>query len=96
MSLLLSKAPVWSKNYEKLHPDEKNTVRSILFSMDKFGVGDEFIQEFLMTVDDFPVKSYLIKQCRSNLNRQVKISSTPGLAPGPQYFASPSATKLQS
>ena len=72
-------------NYEKLHPDEKNTVETILFLMDKFGVGDEFIHELSMAVDDFPVKSYLIKQCRSDLNKQVKISTTPGLAPGAQY-----------
>ena len=72
-------------NYEKLHPDEKNTVETILFLMAKFGVGDEFIHELAMAVDDFPVKSYLIKQCRSDLNKQVKISTTPGLAPGAQY-----------
>ena len=34
-----------------------------------------------MAVDDFRVK-LLIKQCRSDLNKQVKISTTPGLAPG--------------
>ena len=73
-------------NYEKRHPDEKNTVETILFLMAKFGVGDEFIRELSMAVDDFPVKSYLIKQCRSDLNKQVKISTTPGLAPGAQYF----------
>ena len=38
-----------------------------------------------MAVSDFPVKSYLIKQCRSDQNKQVKISATPGLAPGTQY-----------
>ena len=70
--------------YEKLHLDDKNTVESILFLMDKFGVGDEFIHELSMAVDDFPVKSYLIKQCRSDLNKQVNISTTPGLAPGAQ------------
>lgn len=48
--------------------------------MDKFGVGDEFIHKLSMTVEDFPVKSYLIKQCRPDLNKQVKISTTPGLA----------------
>ena len=29
--------------------------------------------------------SYLIKQCRSDLNKQVNISTTPGLAPGARY-----------
>ena len=53
--------------------------------MDKFGVGDDFIHELSMVVDDFPIKSYLIKQCRSELNKQAKITTTPGLAPGAQY-----------
>ena len=55
--------------YEKLHPDDKNTVESILFLMDKFGVGDEFIHELSMAVDDFhlivkssPVQSSLFWQ----------------------------------
>ena len=38
-----------------------------------------------MAVVDFPVKSYLIKKCRSDLNKQVIISTTPGLAPGAWY-----------
>ena len=71
--------------YETLHPDDKNTVESILFLMDKFGVGDEFVHELSMAVEDFPIKSYLIKQCRSELNKQVKITTTPGLAPGAQH-----------
>ena len=53
--------------------------------MDKFGVGDEFVHELSMSVADFPIKSYLIKQRRAELNRQVKITTTPGLAPGAQY-----------
>ena len=55
------------------------------FLMDKFGVGDEFVHELSMVVNDFPVKSYLIKQCRSMLNKEVRITTTPGLAPGAQY-----------
>ncbi|KAJ7365765.1 hypothetical protein OS493_002482 [Desmophyllum pertusum] len=53
--------------------------------MDKFGVGDEFVHELSMAVEDFPIKSYLIKQCRSELNKQVQITTTPGLAPGAQH-----------
>jgi len=72
--------------YEKLHLHDKNTVESKLFLKDKFGVGDEFIHEQSMAVDDFLVKSYiLIKQCRSDLNKQVKISTMPGLVTGAQY-----------
>ena len=71
--------------YESLDNDDKTTVESILFLMDKFGVGDEFVHELSMVVNDFPVKSYLIKQCRSVLNKEVRITTTPGLAPGAQY-----------
>jgi len=71
--------------YESLSEEYKTTVESILFLMDKFGVSDEFVYELSMVIEDFPVKSYLIKQCRSNLNKQVKITTTPGLAPGAQH-----------
>lgn len=71
--------------YDKLHPEEKATVESILYLMDKFGVSDNFMHELTMVVEDFPVKSYLIKHLRTELNKQVKITTTPGLAPGAQY-----------
>jgi len=71
--------------YDKLHPEEKATVESILYLMDKFGVSDNFMHELTMVVEDFPVKSYLIKHLRTELNKQVKITTTPSLAPGVQY-----------
>ena len=67
--------------YGKLSNDDKVTVESILYLMDKFGVGDEFVHELSMSVAEFPIKSYLIKQRRAQLNGQVKITTTPGLAP---------------
>ena len=48
-------------------------------------LGDEFVHELSMSVTHFPIKSYLIKKRRAELNRQVKITTTPGLAPGAQY-----------
>ena len=70
--------------YAKLSEDDKAKVESILYLIDKFGVGDEFIHEMSMTVDGIP-KSYLIKQCRKDLNSGCFIKSTPGKAPGAQY-----------
>ena len=70
--------------YAKLSEDDKAKVESILYLIDKFGVGDEFIHELSMTVDGMP-KSYLIKQCRKDLNSGCVIKSTPGKAPGAQY-----------
>ena len=48
--------------YDKLSNDDKVTVESIPYLMDKFGVGDEFVHELTMSVAKFPIKSYLIKQ----------------------------------
>ena len=70
--------------YAKLSDDDKARVESILYLIDKFGVGDEFIHELSMIVDGMP-KSYLFKQCRKELNKGCFIKSTPGKAPGAQY-----------
>ena len=64
--------------YEKLNNEDKVKIESILYLMEKFSVGDEFVH-------DFQIKSYLIKQCRAELNRQVNITTTAGQAPGAQY-----------
>ena len=70
--------------YSKLSDDDKAKVESILYLIDKFGVGDEFMHELSMVVDGMP-KSYLFKQCRKDLNMGCIITSTPGRAPGAQY-----------
>ena len=75
--------------YSRLSEDDKARVESILYLIDKFGVGDEFIHELSMTVEGLP-KSYLFKQCRNALNESCYIKSTPGKAPGAQH----SFTKL--
>ncbi|XP_022808035.1 uncharacterized protein LOC111345047 [Stylophora pistillata] len=75
--------------YSRLSEDDKARVESILYLIDKFGVGDEFIHELSMTVEGLP-KSYLFKQCRNALNESCYIKSTPGKAPAAQH----SFTKL--
>ena len=70
--------------YSKLSDDDKAKVEGILYLIDKFGVGDEFMHELSMVVDGLP-KSYLFKQCRTDLNMGCIITSTPGRAPGAQY-----------
>lgn len=70
--------------FSKLNEDNKARVESILYLLDKFGVGDELLHELSMTIDGLP-KSYLIKQCRSELNKNCIITSTPGKAPGAQH-----------
>ena len=82
--------------YSKLSEDDKARVESILYLIDKFEVGDEFIHELTMTVEGMP-KSYLFKQCRNALNEDCIIKSTPGKAPGAQHsFSKLLAEQTQS
>ena len=69
--------------YASLSGDDKATVESILFVMDKFGVGDPFMHELSMIMEGCS-KSYLFKECRSHLNSNCNIKTTPGKAPGAQ------------
>ena len=48
--------------FQKLPEDPKDTVRAVLYIMDKCCVGDAAYHEMPMVVDDVP-RSYLIKQC---------------------------------
>ena len=79
-----SKLHVKVRQYSKLSDDDEAKVESILYLIDKFGVGDEFMHELSMVVDGLP-KSYLFKQCQKDLNMGCIITSTPGRAPGAQY-----------
>lgn len=76
--------PTAFKQYDKLSQDDKIKIESILFLMDKFAVGDAFVHELCMILDDSMPKSYLIKQCRDKLNQQCIIKPTPGPEPGAQ------------
>ena len=51
--------------------------------MDKFGVGDAFLNKISMVIDRMP-KSYLVKQCRDKLNSTCNIRPTPGSDPDAQ------------
>lgn len=58
-------------------------MHSLLYIMDMFCVGDAAYHEVSMIADDAP-RSYLIKQCRSDLNKIFHISKTPGKNAGAQ------------
>ena len=82
--------------YSKLSDDDKARVESILYLIDKFGVGDEFIHELPVTVEGLP-KSYLFKQCRNERNESCLNKSTPGKAPGAQHtFSKLLAEQIQN
>ena len=72
--------------YNSLSEEEKKQVEEILFLLDKFCVGDSFFHELTMVTDGLP-KSYLIQQCRANLNKLCHIDSLPGKAPGAKVSA---------
>ena len=59
-------------------------METILYLMDTFGVSDEFVHELSMVIDEIP-RSFLIKQCRNDLNTICHIIPTPGHALGAQH-----------
>ena len=72
--------------YNSLSEEEKKQVEEILFLLDKFCVGDCFFHELTMVTDGLP-KSYLIQQCRTNLNKLCHTDNLPGKAPGAKVSA---------
>ena len=70
-------------SFQKLPENEKDTVRALLYVLDKCCVGDAAYHEISMIVDDVP-RSYLIKQCRSDLNSIFHIARMTGKHPGAQ------------
>ncbi|KAK2565676.1 hypothetical protein P5673_010845 [Acropora cervicornis] len=66
-----------SASFDNLPEDEKETVRALLYIMDKFCVSNAAYHEVTQISDDIP-RSYLIKQCRSDLNNSFHIRRTPG------------------
>ena len=70
-------------SFHNLPEKDKETVRALLYIMDKRCVGDAAYHELSMTVNDVP-RSYLIKQCRSDLNKIFHIARTPGKHAGAQ------------
>ena len=67
------------KSFNELLEDEQEKVKSVLFLPDKFCITDAAYHEFTLTSggQDLP-RSYLIKQCKENLNLLCHISRTPG------------------
>lgn len=58
-------------------------LESILYILDKYSVGDAFYHE-LATLNDGLPRSYLIKQCRKQMNLIYTVQKTPSPIPGAQ------------
>ena len=70
-------------NFHQLPESDKDTIKAVLYIMDKCCVGDAAYHEMSMLVDGLP-RSYLIKQCRNAVNSLSHITRTPGMHPGAQ------------
>ena len=77
---LLSKQ---NSSFDKLPDEEKEKVKHLLFILDLFGISDGAYHELTLQSDNM-IKSYLIKQCRYQLNSMCTILTTPREAPGAQ------------
>lgn len=74
-----------AKSYQDLSDDEKNKIRQILYITDKFCIGESAYRELTMVPggEKLP-RSYLVIQCKNNLNQLCHVSRTPGKAEGAQ------------
>ena len=82
------------KGFNDLSEEDQDKVKSVLFLLDKFCIGDAAYHELTMCSggEDLP-RSYLIKQCKDDLNKLCHITRTPEVAPGAQLDF---ATELES
>ena len=83
-----------TKGFHDLSEEDQDKVKSVLFLLDKFCIGDAAYHELTMCSggEDLP-RSYLIKQCKDDLNKPCHITRTPGVAPGARLDF---ATELES
>ena len=70
--------------YNFLNEADKDTIKNVVFIMDQFCVSDAAYHEFSMIDKEGLPHSYLIKQCRQDLNRLWSILRTSGECPGAQ------------
>ena len=63
-----------NSKYSSLSDGERKQIEEILYLLDKFCVGDSFYHELTMVTGGLP-KSYLIQQCRGDLNKLCHIDS---------------------
>ena len=82
------------KGFNDLLEEDLDKVKSVLFLLDKFYIGDAAYHELTMCSggEDLPW-SYLLKQCKDDLNKLCHITRTPGEAPGAQLHFT---TELES
>jgi uncharacterized coiled-coil protein SlyX len=70
--------------YKSLTAEEQDKIKQVVYIMDSFCVSDAAYHELSMIDSDGLPRSYLIKQCRMDLNSIHSVSRTPGSWPGAQ------------
>lgn len=70
-------------DFSNLKEGDQEKLKTVLGIMDQFNVGDAAYHEISYLSSDLP-KSYLLKQCRSQINAEFKIFCTPGMEEGVQ------------
>lgn len=70
--------------YKFLNDEEKDKIKQVVYIMDSFCVSDAAYHELSMIDTNGLPRSYLIKQCRQDLNSIHSITRTPGTWPGAQ------------
>ena len=75
-----------SKSYNELPNEEQEDIQQVLFIMDKFCIGEAAYHELTCCPggEELP-RSYLVKQCKENLNKLCSIERTPGEANGAAF-----------
>jgi len=75
------------KSFKDLPEEEQEKLKGVLFLTDKFCISDTAYHELTLTSggENLP-RSYLIRQCKENLNQLCHITRTPGAAEGAQLI----------
>lgn len=75
------------KSFKDLPKEEQEKLKSVLFLADKFCISDAAYHELTLTSggENLP-RSYLIRQCKENLNQLCHITRTPGAVEGAQLI----------
>ena len=74
------------KSYKELPDEDQQDIQQVLFVMDKFCIGEAAYHELTCCPggEQLP-RSYLVKQCKENLNKLCSIERTPGEANGAAF-----------
>ena len=74
------------KSYKDLPDEDQQDIQQVLYIMDKFCIGEAGFHELTCCPggEELP-RSYLVKQCKEDLNKLCSIERTPGKANGAAF-----------